>query len=272
MASIKDTVFIILDCETTGLNNDQTSEDVSKIVEIAAGRFKIGEEFKIAQSLINPQMHIPSRSSAVHHIIDEDVEEAPTYEEYARRLYPKIPKDAVMVAHNKDFDAGFLVPVDGVDDIVNERRWICSYRLARILFEDLESYANQALRYELNIDVPRSLESHRAAGDIEVTKGVFEKEIEKYLELGLPDDIDSFIEYASQRYRVSKFPNGKYREQSIEEVAKTDLGYLEWYAANMKTEEDIIFSVKEAIKKEHAILSSKKKEEKKEDKQIRFKV
>jgi len=251
MKSIKDTTFIIIDVETTGLHSTKKETDkddfvADEVVEIAAGYFKYGEDLKIANSLINPNRQIPSRASAVHHIIDEDVVDSPIYEKYASKLYKRIPEDAILVAHNAPFDQGFLKPAGGID-IVNERDWICSYRLSKLLFEDLDSYANQALRYELKLDVPRNLNAHRASGDIAVSAKLFEREIDAYLELGNEDNIEAFLEFSSRNYIVKELPNGKYRGELIADVAKKDLSYLKWYRDNMDTEEDIIISVKNAI-------------------------
>ena len=61
--------FVVLDTETTGVELED------RPVEIALVRVATGERFS---SLINPQRSIPPTASAIHGLIDEDVEDAPT--------------------------------------------------------------------------------------------------------------------------------------------------------------------------------------------------
>ena len=66
--------FTIFDVETTGMSavNDC-------IVEIAALRVDLDGTVSRYQTLVNPNCHISSRVSRVHHIVDDMVKDAPHF-------------------------------------------------------------------------------------------------------------------------------------------------------------------------------------------------
>jgi exodeoxyribonuclease X len=68
-------------------------------------------------TLVRPGIPVPPESSAVHHLIDEDLAGAPPLME--------LFKDAdAYVAHNADFERSFLGPLLG------DATWVCTYKAA----------------------------------------------------------------------------------------------------------------------------------------------
>lgn len=67
--------FIAFDVETTGLN-----PNFDKIVEIGAVVFENGVPIKTFDSLVNPNVSIPSSATSVNHITNEMIEAAPSEE------------------------------------------------------------------------------------------------------------------------------------------------------------------------------------------------
>lgn len=99
--AIADTPIAILDFETTGLN-----AGVDRVVEVSVVRIEPGQEPKLVlDSLVNPQRRMAATD--IHGITEEDVADAPRFEEIAgdlvRGLY-----DCVIAAYNVYFDIGFL--------------------------------------------------------------------------------------------------------------------------------------------------------------------
>jgi DNA polymerase-3 subunit epsilon len=73
--------LIFFDLETTG-----TNIVADRIVELSYLKvFPNGEEESKTRRL-NPEMHIPEQSTAIHHITDEDVKDAPTFRQIAHSL------------------------------------------------------------------------------------------------------------------------------------------------------------------------------------------
>jgi DNA polymerase III epsilon subunit-like protein len=98
--AIKDARFIlnnkyfILDTETTGL---ETFAEICQIAIISSD----GNKYK---SLIKPTVHIGERATEIHHIVDEDVKDAPNITEIIRN----IPVFGIFVAYNTPFDMRIL--------------------------------------------------------------------------------------------------------------------------------------------------------------------
>ena len=97
-----DTTYCVLDLETTGF-----SFRTEKITEVGIMKFKNGEVIDEFSCFVNPEKPIPQRVIEVTNITDDMVKDAETIE----KVMPKIIEfvgDSVLVAHNADFDIGFL--------------------------------------------------------------------------------------------------------------------------------------------------------------------
>ena len=73
--------LIFFDLETTGVNLA-----VDRIVELSVIKIMPDGTRETKTRLINPEMPIPPEATAVHHISDEDVKDAPTFRQLARNL------------------------------------------------------------------------------------------------------------------------------------------------------------------------------------------
>lgn len=95
--------LVVIDTETTGIGAAK-----HRIVELSA--IKLGPEFvpeSCFTTLINPRKAIPPSASAVHHITDEMVKDAPTFPEVAASFAEYI-SGCNIVGHNIKFDLEFL--------------------------------------------------------------------------------------------------------------------------------------------------------------------
>ena len=74
--------IVFFDLETTGTNiqND-------RIVEITVVKVMPDGTREVKTRRLNPEMHIPQEASAVHHITDEDVKDAPTFRQISKNLF-----------------------------------------------------------------------------------------------------------------------------------------------------------------------------------------
>ena len=156
---LEDTLFTVLDVETTGLG------EADRVIEIACMRLRNGHEFARFHSLVNPGMTIAPAASEVSGITDEMVAHAPIFPE----IYPEVEKlldGAVLVAHNAPFDLRFISR--------ERKRWelpawngpvVDTLRLARNTLE-LESYSLSALEKSLKLE---HAPSHRALADVLAT-------------------------------------------------------------------------------------------------------
>ena len=99
---IENTTYCVLDLETTGF-----SFRTEKITEIGIMKMKNGEVIDEFSCFVNPEKPIPQRVVEVTNITDDMVKNAETID----KVFPKMMEfigDSVLVAHNADFDIGFL--------------------------------------------------------------------------------------------------------------------------------------------------------------------
>jgi DNA polymerase-3 subunit epsilon len=152
--------FAVVDIETTGGHTGR-----NRIIEVAVfvtDGIRILDSFS---SLINPGRSVPDFITSLTGIHQEMLEDAPTFEEIAGELQ-QILADYIFVAHNVNFDLGFIKNEFGRVNISYQPKKLCTVRLSRRILSGLRSYSLGSLCEHLNIDI-RS--RHRAAGDAEAT-------------------------------------------------------------------------------------------------------
>jgi DNA polymerase III epsilon subunit family exonuclease len=161
---IAEVLFTFLDVETTGL-----SPVDSRIVEVAMMSFKGQTHIKDWTSLVNPEISISDDVSKIHGITNETVKSSPKFNEIAPKILDFI-EDSVIVAHNADFDLGFLkmefsnIGLKFPDTIV-----IDTLKIAR-RFGNFTNNKLGTIAMELNIYNGW----HRAFNDVEMTRKIFE--------------------------------------------------------------------------------------------------
>ena len=97
-----DTTYCVLDLETTGF-----SPRLEKITEIGVMKYQDGKVIDKFSCFVNPEKSIPPRVVEVTGITDDMVRNAETIDKVFPKLLEFI-KDSVLVAHNAEFDVGFL--------------------------------------------------------------------------------------------------------------------------------------------------------------------
>ncbi|MHB1685395.1 MAG: putative quorum-sensing-regulated virulence factor [Bacilli bacterium] len=218
MPSLKDTRFLLLDVETTGLD---LRED--RIVQIALVSVLGGAVKLVYNTLVNPLRPIPSEVSAVHHITDKMVESAPPWSTVWPTVQRFLTDVDVVVAHNAAFDKSFAPASD--------KPWLCTKRLAQHLWPEMPNFKNQTLRYALGLDLQAA--AHDAAGDTLVTGYILVREIEAYLQNGGVDEDGALIALAGSQIAVQRMPFGKHYGKLLTEVPRDYLQYMLRKATDM---------------------------------------
>lgn len=218
--------YCFADCETTGVT------PADKMVELA---FAITtpdlEIIEADQSLIDPQIPIPSGASAVHHITNKMVECEPTIEEYMEmKNYPLNTSEPMLfIAHNAAFDFRYFGPY-----LHEQTQVFCTLRLARKLFPELDSHKLQALRYSLDLpDVDG--DAHRADADVEMLMNFV-----RYCMLVTGKTVEELAEFAQQPIQVEKLGFGKHKGKALKDVP---LDYWQWLLKQDNVDPDLRASV-----------------------------
>ena len=99
---LADVAFTVVDLETTG-----ATPGFAKITEIGAVRLEGGREVGTFSTLVNPGLRIPAMITGITGIDDATVADAPPID-VALPRFVSFAADSVLVAHNAQFDLGFL--------------------------------------------------------------------------------------------------------------------------------------------------------------------
>ena len=94
--------FVAFDLETTGL-----SSKTDRIIEIGAVILKDGQEIDRFQTFVDPERHLERKIVELTGITDEMLRGAPKIEEILPKFLEFVG-DRILVAHNADFDTGFI--------------------------------------------------------------------------------------------------------------------------------------------------------------------
>lgn len=92
---------IVLDTETTGLN-----PSVARILEIAIVDLRSGE--KLFHSYVNPEEPITAEITAINHITDDMVADAPIWSAIAQQIAEIISQAEAVIGQNIFFDQGMI--------------------------------------------------------------------------------------------------------------------------------------------------------------------
>lgn len=222
--SIQDVVFAVIDTETTGLD-----PETCEVVEVASVPCSLASGVMLNQAthtLVQPGVPIPASASAIHHIVDEDVLGMPSL---ADALHEKIKltvesaTTVALAAHNAAFDVSFLPPLGFPV--------ICTKRLAKKLWPELEAYGNQFLRHHLKLDIPdeiKAMSMHRAYADAAVTAYLLLRELQELVSRASDPasiTVDGILEWIAKPNLLTTCNFGKHKGVPWADVPKS---YLSW--------------------------------------------
>lgn len=195
-----DTVFVVIDLETTG-----GSPADSAITEIGAVKVRGGEVIGEFQTLVNPGSAIPPFITVLTGITDAMVIAAPQIGEAFFSLLEFLgsPEESVLVAHNAPFDIGFLkasanrlsIPWPGYQILDTAR--ISRYVLTR---DEVRDFKLATLAQFFGA---ASSPEHRALADARATVDVLHGVFERLGSLGVTtlEDLRSFTNRVTESQR-----------------------------------------------------------------------
>ncbi|MBO8140093.1 MAG: PolC-type DNA polymerase III [Thermosipho sp. (in: Bacteria)] len=166
--NIDDVIYTVFDLETTG-----TNAKFDEIIEIGAVKYKNGKIIDTYQTFVKPTKNINSFTQNLTGITNEMVENARKLDEVLPEFLEFI-KDTVLVAHNADFDFGFIR--EALRKLFNkelEFTYIDTLRLSRaVLKHKVKSFALNKLVEYFKLG---PFTHHRAYEDAAITADVFDK-------------------------------------------------------------------------------------------------
>jgi DNA polymerase-3 subunit epsilon len=152
--------YVVVDIETTG-----GKSSLHRITEIGAVKIVDGNEVDSWSTLINPQRQISKFITRLTGINNEMVEDAPLFCEIADS-FSDFVQGCVFVAHNVNFDYGFIKQEYQRIDRKFSMPKMCTVRESRKYFNGLSSYSLANLCR--HFDIPLT-SHHRALCDAQAT-------------------------------------------------------------------------------------------------------
>ena len=186
--------FVVFDLETTGF-----SAAKNKIIEIGAVKVVNGSITERFSTFVNPKVPIPYEIEQLTHITDDMVLDAPMIHEILPQ-FMEFCQNAVMVAHNADFDMSFIRHNCDLLGLECEKTVLDTVALARVLLPSLNRFKLNTIAKALNI----SLENHhRAVDDAACTAEIFTKFVEMLRERDIEtmENLEQMESYTEESIR-----------------------------------------------------------------------
>ena len=167
--AIKDTTFVVVDIETTGL-----CFDADEIIEIGAVKMVNNEIVDRFNTFVKPTKPVPVNITSLTGITNDMLKSAPPIEK-AIVSFIEFLSDGIFVAHNAQFDSGFIRRDTSRLNIPFNNKILDTLALSRILFPQLKNHRLDTLAKELKI----KMGSHHRAVDDANTDALILKELLK---------------------------------------------------------------------------------------------
>jgi DNA polymerase-3 subunit epsilon len=232
MPQLKNTTFLCLDCEMTGLDpvND-------RILEVAAARFNFQEILGKYERLINPECRISEESMAIHHILPQMVADQPKIHEILSEFFKFVGKD-IIIGHGVGYDVSLLIDAAkraGIPTTIQHNPIIDTLRLAR-LYGDSPNNSLEYLAQHFNVP---SEGAHRAMNDVIMNIEIFKHLVRRY------QTTEQLFKILSNPIKMKFMPLGKHKGRPFSEIP---LQYLQ-HAATLNFDQDLLFSIRSELKR-----------------------
>jgi DNA polymerase-3 subunit epsilon len=223
--------IVFFDLETTGVN---VASD--RIVEISILKIHPDGKKEVKTRRVNPEIKIPTGSSEIHGIYDEDVKDEPTFKSLAKSLATFIANSDLAGFNSNKFDVPLLMEEFlrvGIDFDLKSRKLVDVQNIfhkmeQRTLVAAYKFYCGQEL-----------INAHSAEADNTATYEVLKAQIEKYGEL--ENNVDFLSEFSMRNKTadlmgrivfndkdVEVFNFGKHKGKPVSEVFEKEPSYYNW--------------------------------------------
>ena len=168
---VLDSTWVIFDFETTGLGVRSCG-----IVSVAA----LSSDGRVIDKMVNPEMPISAKSSAIHGITEDMVSELESFVGIHDELSALFRNSHTVIAYNATFDAAIYkhqCKRYGLDMVMKGRSALCAMRLASRYFSNSNNGKWLKLSEcasRLGIDVVDD-KLHGALYDVQLTHAVLER-------------------------------------------------------------------------------------------------
>ena len=182
--------------------------------------------------LVQPGNPVSPATSAIHHIIDEDLVDAPGWAEAAPPVLQP-PGVVALAAHRAAFEQRWCTP-----RLSGHARWICTWKCALRLWPEAPTHSNQGLRYwrrPEGLDRATGLPAHRAGPDAYVTA----YHLRDMLALA---DVEQLLAWSMEPALLVRVPTGPLRGRRWRDL--DDAGLERVLAGEFGRNADLLFTAR----------------------------
>ena len=209
--------FVAFDLETTGLNSRE-----DKIIEIGAVVMKDGKEIDRFQTFVDPHQKLENVTTELTGITDTMLKGAPSIEEILPKFIEFVG-DRVLVAHNADFDTGFIQSACKNQNLPYDFTSVDTLALSMVLMTQMKRYKLNLVADALNLP---EFNHHRAADDAVTCGLIMSRYIEMLQEKGV-NRLSQINAYVSSVRGEHRRESGK--AEHIVVIAKNQMGLRNLY-------------------------------------------
>lgn len=237
--------YIILDTETTG------AAELDRVIQL--GYMVLGaQEIEVHNELCSTEVPISFGAMEVHGIVPSMLEGKPkcTHTQAYKRLLELNTAQNYLIIHNAPFDLGMLAK----EGFITQMKVIDTLRVAKHLFPEEEAHRLQYFRYKMELYKEEEKEAnalgievkaHDAIGDVLVLKLLLSR-LREAVQKQFPGEnpVEKMVDLTNTPILIQTFRFGKYKGKSLQEIAKSDAGYLRWMLTSMENlDEDLRYTL-----------------------------
>ena len=243
------TKYVLFDTETTG------NQEEDRIIQVGAMVVGAKGEVEVYDELCSCTVAIKVEAMEVHNITPDIIEgKAPfSTTKFYKDLAGLNSENNYLIAHNIAFDLGMLKK----EGFVNSMKLIDTLRCSKHLFPDSSYHRLQYFRYSLGLYKDEQKEAqkhnivikaHDAIGDVLVMKLLLSKlvaQVKKQYPNVNP--MVKLEELTNTPVFMKSFKFGKYKGDQIDDIARSDAGYIKWMLKSLDLDEDLKYTLERVL-------------------------
>lgn len=243
------TKYVLFDTETTG------NQEEDRVIQIGAMVVGSKGEVEVYDELCSSDVEIKIEAMEVHNITPDMIEGKEPFSKtkFYNDLQGINSERNYLIAHNIQFDLGMLKK----EGFINRMKLIDTLRCSKHLFPDSNYHRLQYFRYSLGLYKDEQKEAqkhgivikaHDAIGDVLVMKLLLSKLVAKVKEQ-YPhiNPMLKLEELTNIPVFMKSFKFGKYKGEQIEDIARSDAGYIKWMLKSLELDEDLKYTLERVL-------------------------
>ncbi len=243
------TKYVLFDTETTG------NQEEDRIIQIGAMVVGRRGDVEVYDELCSSDVAIKTEAMEVHNITPDIIEGKASFKstKFWNDLQALNSENNYLIAHNISFDLGMLQK----EGFENRMKLIDTLRCAKHLFPDENYHRLQYLRYSLELYKKEkdeadkhniTIKAHDAIGDVLVMKLFLSELVAKVKEqyVGV-NPMVKLEELTNTPVMMKSFKFGKYKGEQIEDIARSDAGYIKWMLKSLELDEDLKYTLERVL-------------------------